>query len=207
MTLRSASRRSLLAGWVAGAAGLAALATARPAGAAPVTPAAAGQATGQGVTDWINVVTQYGADPTGVADSTSAIKSALAVCPPGGVVYFPAGTYTVSSPLLIAGPGTRLQGSHSDNDGFEGGASNAAIINAATGFSGDAIIDSNGQADFSVRDLNVHGHNMPSGTTLGINVNGGGLLENVLVSTGTATARCGSRPACSPRRCPARHPR
>lgn len=45
--------------------------------------------------DWFNVVTQYGADPTGVADSTTAINNALAACNAvgGGVVYFPPGTY------------------------------------------------------------------------------------------------------------------
>jgi hypothetical protein len=44
--------------------------------------------------DWVNAVTQFGADPTGTADSTSAITTAIAALPAaGGVVYFPAGTY------------------------------------------------------------------------------------------------------------------
>ena len=40
----------------------------------------------------------YSADPTGVADSTAAINSAVAACAAagGGVVYFPAGTYLVT---------------------------------------------------------------------------------------------------------------
>lgn len=177
----AASRRTLLTGAIAGAAGIAGVASARPASAAQAQAGAVCLAVGQGVTDWFNVVTQYGADPTGAADATSAVQAAITACPVGGVVYFPAGIYTVSSPLLIKNPGTRLLGSHSDNNGFEGGGSNAAIIDAAAGFSGDAIVDSSGQADFSMRDLNVHGHNMPSGTTIGINVNGGGLLEDVLV--------------------------
>jgi hypothetical protein len=47
--------------------------------------------------DWINVLT-YGADPTGAADSTGAIKKAIAALPfTGGVIYLPAGTYKVSS--------------------------------------------------------------------------------------------------------------
>ena len=47
--------------------------------------------------DWINVV-NYGADPTGSADSTSAIASAIAALPSsGGIVYFPAGTYKASA--------------------------------------------------------------------------------------------------------------
>lgn len=171
-------RRSILAGAFAGAAGLAAAV-----GALPGTSATARAATAEdGTTDWINVVSGYGADPTGAADSTSAIQNAIGACPIGGVVYFPAGSYTVSAPLLIKNAGTRLLGSHSGNNGFEGGGSNAAIINAAASFSGDAILDSNGQADLSVRDLNVHGHNLTRGTTMGININGGALLEDVLVA-------------------------
>ena len=49
--------------------------------------------------DWFNVVT-YGADPTGAADSTSAIQDAINAVPTtGGVVYLPAGTYKVSSTI------------------------------------------------------------------------------------------------------------
>jgi Pectate lyase superfamily protein len=49
--------------------------------------------------DWVNV-TSYGADPTGASDSTSAFKSAIAaVASAGGVIYIPAGTYTISSTL------------------------------------------------------------------------------------------------------------
>jgi hypothetical protein len=48
---------------------------------------------------WINVVS-YGGDPTGAADSTSAIQDAINALPAaGGVVYLPAGTYKVSSTL------------------------------------------------------------------------------------------------------------
>ena len=174
-------RRSVLAGTFAGAAGLAAATGILP-GTSAAAQAATTTSTEDGTTDWINVVSDYAADPTGAADSTSVIQDAIKACPVGGVVYFPAGSYTVSSPLLITNAGTRLLGSHSGNNGFEGGGSNAAIINAAAAFSGDAILDTNGQADFSARDLNVHGHNMTTGTTIGINVNGGALLEDVLVA-------------------------
>lgn len=42
----------------------------------------------------------YGADATGVSDSTTAINAAIAACAAagGGVVYFPAGTYLVAPP-------------------------------------------------------------------------------------------------------------
>lgn len=46
---------------------------------------------------WYNVV-DYGADPTGVSDSTSAIQAAL-TAGAGKVVYFPPGVYKVSSTL------------------------------------------------------------------------------------------------------------
>ncbi|WP_167747010.1 carbohydrate-binding protein [Cohnella luojiensis] len=44
-----------------------------------------------------NVVTQYGADPSGAADSTNAIQNAInaAGAAGGGIVYLPAGTYRV----------------------------------------------------------------------------------------------------------------
>jgi hypothetical protein len=63
--------------------------------------------------DWVNVVTAYGADPTGVADSTAAISNALAAVPSGGqTVYLPAGTYLLNgaSALTLSVAGTRLTG-------------------------------------------------------------------------------------------------
>lgn len=51
-------------------------------------------------TDWLNVVS-YGADPSGAQDSTAAITAALQAAPAGGTVYLPAGSYTVSAPLVV----------------------------------------------------------------------------------------------------------
>lgn len=77
----------LLAGAGAVAAGGAVTARSSAAAATVTTP------------DWINVVT-YGADPTGSADSTSAIQDAINALPStGGVVYLPAGKYKVTSTL------------------------------------------------------------------------------------------------------------
>lgn len=46
----------------------------------------------------IDVVSDCGADPTGVADSTAALTAAAALVPTtGGRIYFPPGTYKVSS--------------------------------------------------------------------------------------------------------------
>lgn len=64
-----------------------------------------------GAAGWYGVVA-YGADPTGAADSTTAIQNAInaAVAAGGGTVYFPAGTYKVSSTLSINIAGVTLQG-------------------------------------------------------------------------------------------------
>ena len=70
----------------------------------------------------LNAVTQYGADPTGVSDSTAAIQRALdaAGTAGGGVVLLPPGTYKVSLPtpdsnsvLRISKNNTILRGSGS----------------------------------------------------------------------------------------------
>lgn len=64
-------------------------------------------ASSQGVT-----VTAYGADPSGVADSTAAFNSAIAALPNGGRLWIPCGTYRVN-PTSSFKPvsGTIIQGS------------------------------------------------------------------------------------------------
>jgi hypothetical protein len=68
----------------------------------------------------VNVVTQYGADPTGVEDSTKEIQKAIddAGKSGGGVVFLPPGTYRISLPtpgsnavLRLAKDNTILRGS------------------------------------------------------------------------------------------------
>ena len=64
------------------------------------TVAASYQKAGSTITPWINVVTDYGADPTGASSSTTAINNAIAALNSNnGVLYFPKGTYTVSGAL------------------------------------------------------------------------------------------------------------
>jgi hypothetical protein len=62
--------------------------------------------------DWQNIVIRYGADPTGVADSTAAFAAArTAAKAAGGLdVYIPAGTYTVNTAQLSACTGLHLIG-------------------------------------------------------------------------------------------------
>ena len=63
----------------------------------------------QGAQGWLNVLSAvYGADPSGVNDSTAAIQAAINALPGGGgTVYLPLGTYKTSSPLVPV-PNLRL---------------------------------------------------------------------------------------------------
>lgn len=57
---------------------------------------------GSGVVDWVNAVTSFGADPTGSADSTTAINNAITSTSATGIpVYLPAGTYKHSGTLNL----------------------------------------------------------------------------------------------------------
>ena len=62
-----------------------------------------------------HVVTELGADPTGVEDSTAAIQAALYACEDatGGTVWLPAGTYRVTGTLEV-GAHCTLRGDHPD---------------------------------------------------------------------------------------------
>lgn len=54
------------------------------------------------VLDWILPTSPiFGADPTGVNDSTAAINNALLAAVPGQDVYLPAGTYLTSTPVIL----------------------------------------------------------------------------------------------------------
>jgi parallel beta-helix repeat protein len=62
------------------------------------------------ITGTVVNVLDFGADPTGVADSTTQMQAALtAVSANGGAVYVPTGTYKISTTLQISG-NTRLYG-------------------------------------------------------------------------------------------------
>ena len=67
---------------------------------------------GDGSTAWNNLpyignsseiyVTSFGADPTGVLDSSDAIISAINSVPNGGIIVFPNGTYLISKSISIS---------------------------------------------------------------------------------------------------------
>jgi len=48
-------------------------------------------------------ITDFGADPTGVTDSTAAINSAVGALSADGTLLCPAGTYLISSPIIFDG--------------------------------------------------------------------------------------------------------
>jgi hypothetical protein len=59
---------------------------------------------------WLNVMS-YGATGNGTTDDTAAIKNAMAAVPAnGGTVYFPPGSYLISSTLTVSTTGTTFQG-------------------------------------------------------------------------------------------------
>ena len=53
-------------------------------------------------TIYVNIVTDLGADPTGVVDASAIINSAIQSCPVGQVVYMPAGTFLIAAPIYPA---------------------------------------------------------------------------------------------------------
>ena len=89
--------------------------------------------TGTAVVDWINAaLPPYNADPSGAADSTAAIQSALNAAAAGsGVCYLPAGTYQTSYPIAVP-PFTTLLGSPASTRC-------APHVSAGTGISGTVI--------------------------------------------------------------------
>lgn len=109
--------------------------------------------------DWINVK-DYGAG-NGV-DDTAAINAAIAAGGgSGAVIYFPAGNYFISSPLVIDRSGTTLMGA---------GSQTSIIQISLTSWSGNKMIDVQIH-DVMVRDLGFDGQNI--GTAVdGIRITG-----------------------------------
>lgn len=94
--------------------------------------------------DWINAVNEYGADPTGTADSTTAINNALGAAVAGQVVYLPQGTYLVSAPIVIPA-GVVLRGPFpvSPASGFSSADLYGAVLKATAGWTNGTISSSN----------------------------------------------------------------
>lgn len=81
----------------------------------PYTPPFLSNTAGKGpvtVTPWYNVVADYGADPTGVANCTSAFNNAISDSTSTGyTIYVPPGTYNIGAPIQpVTRNGTHIRG-------------------------------------------------------------------------------------------------
>lgn len=118
-------------------------------------------------TDWLNVITGYGADPSGSADSTSAFSNALANAPAGGVVYVPAGLYKISAQLTVP-VGVWMIG-----EGSYRAVSASSQLNAVTMTTGSLIAFAAGTPCGGVANLHLNGSGLPAGSVDGIDCIGG----------------------------------
>jgi pectate lyase-like protein len=127
---------------------------------------------------WVNV-TNFGADPTGSIDSTTAINNAIASLPgTGGVVYLPTGTYKISGALNYGG-GVTLMG-----DG-----ANSSIINQTSSTANGLNIVSASSNLYNVcaYNLRINGPNTGTGTGISVAADGGSdvaiqlVLNNLVV--------------------------
>lgn len=96
-------------------------------------------------------VKEYGATGDSVTDDTAAIQEAINAVSAGGVVYFPVGTYKISSALVVS-TGVTLRGA-GDNE--------TVIIQASTTANGISGID---VSFVTISDLRISGPGSGTGT-------------------------------------------
>lgn len=130
-------------------------------------------AVGTGSTTSFSVI-DYGAVGNGVADDTAAIQSAITavIAAGGGTVFFPAGTYKITSGITIGSSSVFLRGA----GGY------ASIISAPNGV--DAVTFSGSYAGGGVEDLRIVGpgySTASSGTGIKINNAAAIVIENVTI--------------------------
>jgi len=117
---------------------------------------------------WLNVVTQFGADPAGVANSATAIQAAINALPAsGGVVYIPAGTYKLTSALSISSNVTIC------GDGQPA----TTLSQTSTSANAITVTGAGVVSNVQIRDLWITGPG--SGTGIGISVVAGGTSNPV----------------------------
>ncbi|XCM28845.1 glycosyl hydrolase family 28-related protein [Streptomyces parvus] len=107
-----------------------------------------------GALDW-QTVAAHGAVGDGTADDTPAILAAIAACPVGGVVYFPACVYRITETLDLP-IGITLLGSHSNLMVGPGmtDEDSACWIQPDPDFEGDCVIQIIGEDDGEHPDIN-----------------------------------------------------
>jgi len=96
----------------------------------------------------------YGADPTGVADSTAAIQAAIDAASAGDVIYFPPGNYLISTTLTLA-----------SNKSLQGEGYGSKIITATASMD---LITCSSIANLSIKGLRLEGADTGTGTPAGI---------------------------------------
>lgn len=122
-----------------------------------------------GVRDAVNVL-DFGADPTGTFDHTTAIQDAVTktIALGGGVVYFPPGKYRISRPITVTGAVVYLK---ILGVGTPGGTGNlgGSTISPTEGFTGSALLDFGDNSTlcerFEVEGMTLCGRK-PSGTDM-----------------------------------------
>lgn len=100
------------------------------------------------VVHWVNVISSNNADNTGVTDATAAIQSALNRASTGQIVYFPPGTYLLSSnPTVPSGVYYYLENATLSGGTLSGGTQVAfatpgavQVLNQGTNTSGSAPV-------------------------------------------------------------------
>src|ERR1700735_1739509 len=107
-------------------------------------------------------VTAYGADPTGVSDSSASIVSAESACEvTGGVVYFPPGTYLIETDPTITITKSGIQ--------WRGTGSGSSVLVAYSGRNAPTMIQvgssTTAVSDVTISDIGFlgNGHNPTSG--------------------------------------------
>jgi hypothetical protein len=144
-------------------------------------------------TDWLNIVTMFGADPTGVSDSSAAMLEAL-VNGLGRTIYAPYGTYTFSELLTPPVP--------------SGGAANGTTIQGAgwgTVFQFNqavlpTLIGTNGTTQFKcdIRNLRIENSGTADGgTAINMNYFIYSVIDNVSVDVGVNGFHCGTGVLCT----------
>ena len=116
-----------------------------------------------------NVVSQYGADPTGATAATTAVQNAIdaaAANPLGGVVVFPAGDYLVGT--LTIYPNVSIQGAGRRTTTLIAAANSTTVFNCTT--SGVGI---------EIRDLTINNGTTPRSSVTGIKIYGPNSLSRV----------------------------
>ena len=179
----SSSRRGLLAGGLGAAASLGLADLVRPTDA---LAAVNDSVFDQGGAIYNVKASAYGAVGNGTTDDTAAIKSAIAAANnsgKGGIVYFPPGTYLVSSVLDL---GYANGGTVSNGISLIGAGPGASLIKSSSSFTTGEIVTITQKNNCSIRHLTITAATVrTSGAAIKISGNGSNSPSSYLPSSTT----------------------